>query len=410
MGTWMIRAAAMVLLVWNAQAAAEIEGLWRAALQSPGGEIPFGLEIARKADSEALEGWIRNGEERRRIGEVSLSDGVLELNLVPYDSRIRARLSEDGKQLSGEWRRYRGPQRETRMIFSATLGESRRFPDVKPAAEEIHEITGRWAVTFSSSDDVAVGLFDRLNGDRVQGTFLTTLGDYRFLAGAYDGENLSLSCFDGAHAFLFKARYMDSGRMEGDFWSRDSWHETWTAQRDESVELPNGFGLTTQVEGMNVNDLSFPDLDGNMRSLGEGLFAGRARLIVIFGTWCPNCYDATTYLAELYRRYTTRGLAVQGLAFEFGNTQERNARVVREYVDHKNIPYPVLLAGPSDKDEASKAFPVLDKVRAYPTFLFLDGEGSIQAIYTGFSGPATGTAHEKLRDAFETRIEELLER
>jgi hypothetical protein len=32
----------------------------------------------------------------------------------------------------------------------------------------------------------------------------------------------------------------------------------------------------------------------------------------------------------------------------------------------------------------------------------------VAAIYTGFSGPATGAEHQRLRDAFEARIERLL--
>ena len=54
-------------------------------------------------------------------------------------------------------------------------------------------------------------------------------------------------------------------------------------------------------------------------------------------------------------------------------------------------------------------FPLIDRIRAYPTTLFLDAGGRVRAVYTGFSGPATGEAHRRLRQAFEARIELLLE-
>ncbi len=52
---------------------------------------------------------------------------------------------------------------------------------------------------------------------------------------------------------------------------------------------------------------------------------------------------------------------------------------------------------------------MLDKVRSYPTFIFLDSQDTVKAIYTGFSGPATGDAYQKLRSQFEQIIESCLD-
>ena len=130
--------------------------------------------------------------------------------------------------------------------------------------------------------------------------------------------------------------------------------------------------------------------------------------MVLFGTWCPNCNDLTDYLVELHGKYGDLGLGILGLAFEVSEELARNTRIVREYAEHHGAEFPMLLAGGLDKEEASKRFPLVDKVRAYPTTLFVDREGAVQAVYTGFSGPATGSAHVRLRDAFEARIEALL--
>jgi thiol-disulfide isomerase/thioredoxin len=378
-------------------------GQWRAWLDSPGGQIPFGLELESYED--LWKAWIVNATERIELLNVSCSEGVLTIQLDPYDSKIVARVGADGKELTGEWTRYRGPGKETRMVFGATAGASPRFEGV--AAHDGAAINGRWAVQFSSDESASVGLFHANKGGAA-GTFLTTLGDYRFLSGGFDGKRMRLSCFDGAHAFLFDAKLQEDGTLSGDFWSRDSWHETWTAKRDESATLPDPFGLT-EWKGRGVFEkLAFPDLDGKSRSMTDPEFLGKARLVVLFGSWCPNCHDESDYLVELDQRFRSRGLEIQGLAFEFGDTLERNTKIVREYAGHHHIKYPLLIAGPSDKAEASKAFPAIDRVRAYPTTLFIDGKGEVRAIYTGFSGPATGPANTRLRERFEGLIEELL--
>jgi hypothetical protein len=83
---------------------------------------------------------------------------------------------------------------------------------------------------------------------------------------------------------------------------------------------------------------------------------------------------------------------------------------VERYREHHRVNFPILIAGTSDKAAASKAFPALDRVRAYPTTLFLNARGNVVSVYTGFSGPATGRDNERLREHFENTIEELLGR
>ena len=379
-------------------------GPWRGVLTCPGGEIPFGLELS--TGSGGLRAVLVNGPERKTLDRVVIDGDRFVIHCDPYDSRLEG--SFDGKRVTmrGEWIRYRTASTETRLPFKATKGEQDRFPpgDALPSAADF---TGRWKVDFSSSDKPAVATFDG-EGSELVGTFLTTLGDYRWLAGDARGNRMRLSVFDGAHAFLFTATLGPEGTLEGDFWSRDTWHETWTAHRDEAAGLPDAFALTHWTGTVPLGRLVFPDLEGKRRSLASPEFSGKARLIVLFGSWCPNCYDQSKYLVELQRRYGPAGLSVQGVAFEFGDDLERQTEVLRRYRDHHGIEYPILVAGTSDKARASEAFPVIDKVRAYPTTIFLDRTGRARAVYTGFSGPATGAEHDRLRDRFETLIEELL--
>jgi thiol-disulfide isomerase/thioredoxin len=162
------------------------------------------------------------------------------------------------------------------------------------------------------------------------------------------------------------------------------------------------------MDGWSLGDVLFPDLDGAPRSLADPEFAGRARIVQVFGSWCPNCNDEGRYLAGLLERYGDRGLSVLGLAFELTGDFDRDAKQVRRYLARNGVDYPVLIAGTANKRGATRAFPALDFVRSYPTTIFLRQDGSVRAVHSGFSGPATGAEHLHLRAEFEGLIEELL--
>ena len=74
-------------------------------------------------------------------------------------------------------------------------------------------MTGIWETIFSKDSEedryIAKGIFKQ-EGSKVTGTFRTTTGDYRYLEGVMDGNQMQLSTFDGAHAFLFTATVSDS--------------------------------------------------------------------------------------------------------------------------------------------------------------------------------------------------------
>lgn len=379
-----------------------IEGTWRAWLDSPGGELPFGLEI--EAKGQELRAFLLNGSERIDIPVTSFDAGQLQLEMPHYDSRIEAQLN--GDMLTGTWRKRRKIDDWTEMSFNAQRGKLPRFHEVDamPSAE----IDGRWKVYFESSEEPAVGIFKTNSEHQLEGTFLTSTGDYRFLAGDFVGGELRLSCFDGAHAFLFNARLNDNGTLSGGFWSRDTWYETWTAHPDDQAALPDAFEQTSWDHEVALADVIFPDLDGEPRSLSDPQFAGKARIIQVFGSWCPNCNDEGRYLSELVETYGERGLSILGLAFELTGDHERDAGQVRRYLKRNDVNYPVLIAGTADKTGATRAFPALDFVRSYPTTIFLRQDGSVRALHSGFTGPATGDAYLQLREEFETLIEELL--
>ncbi len=378
-------------------------GPWRAWLDSPGGELPFGFELTSTDGEWAAR--IVNGPERLEIDDVRIDGDELTLRIAHYDATVEVTLASSTR-MDGRWWKTNKLGAISELPFHAVHGGTHRFTPLD-VADDGGSIAGRWAVRFAGEEDPALAEFEQ-TGREVTGTFLTTTGDYRYLAGSFEGDRLRLSVFDGAHAFLFDARLAEDGTLSGDFWSRESWHDTWTAVRDDTAVLDAATDQVAWVGGIPLDEVVYPDLDGTPRSLNDAAFAGKARILEVFGTWCPNCYDATEYLVDLHERYGRRGLSIVGLAFEMTGDFERDAEQVRIYREHHSIRYPILLAGTSDKAEASRAFPLLERVKSYPTTIFMDADGNVHTVYSGFSGPATGEAYARLQTLFESTIEELL--
>jgi thiol-disulfide isomerase/thioredoxin len=394
-------------------AAPDWEGRWRAVLQSPGGELPFELRIRREAEGD-LGAVAVTGGEILPFSSVEINGREIGLAFDWYDSSIQAELDPSGDSMAGQWRK-RSAEGHSELAFVAERGMQRRFR--KPSelglptgsAQALPSVSGIWDVVFEddSSTESARGEF-RQDGVEVMGTFLTPTGDYRYLEGTYEQGLLRLSTFDGAHAFLFQAEALADGTLRGDFWSRDSYHATWTASRGAG-KVPDAWSLVGLQNAKGEFNFRFPDLDGRVVSLDDPLFAEKVVLVNIFGSWCPNCNDEAPLLASWARRYRDRGLEVIGLGYELTGDHDRDRRQLRRFRERHGIDYPLLLAGTSDKTEAAATLPDLTSVVAYPTTVFLDRSGKVRSIHSGFSGPGTGAHHEALVAEMESLIEELLD-
>jgi thiol-disulfide isomerase/thioredoxin len=390
---------------------AAIEGTWRAVLSSPGGELPFALRITRRGD--VLKGIVVNGAEQAPASAVSVAGSSVTIRFDWYDSAISASVSDDGNAMTGAWTKT-GSTGPSRMLFHATRGQQPRFRSAAVASgSSINDVTGIWKAEFVDSQGAspARGEFHQDPGtNRVAGTFLTPTGDDRYLEGSFENGVLRLSTFDGAHAFLFHARASIDGRLSGDYWSRDSYHATWTATRtdDAGATLPDGWkdvGLTN-TDGR--FQFRFPDLAGNPVSLSDDRFRGKVVLVNIFGSWCPNCNDEAPFLAAMDRKDRHQGLEIVGLAYELTGKAPRDREMVRRFAARHGIDYTLLLAGVSDKAKASATLPDITRVLAFPTSIFIGRDGRVRKIYSGFAGPGTGQHYDQLRTEIETLIGALL--
>ncbi len=387
----------------------DLTGTWRAVLASPGGELPFRLEIER--DGESYRAAAVNGEERAPFSHVSVDGRQVELGFSWYDAEIRAELSADGAVMRGRWRKTAAGGKDSALDFSATRGMAVRFlPPPATASAPFDDVSDAWSVEFTDEDgtEPARGEFVQ-TGTQVEGTFLTPTGDYRYLEGSYANGRLRLSTFDGAHAFLFTASARPDGSLHGDFWSRDTYHATWRAVRAGSGDaLPDAWSQVELTTTDQTISFAFEDLDGEVVTLADERFAGKPVIVNLFGSWCPNCNDEAPLLARWYREHRERGLEMVGLAFEYTGDAGRDREMVRRFRDRHGIDYPLLIAGTSDKADAAVAIGFLDRVLAYPTTIFLDRDHQVVKIHSGFAGPGTGEHYTALVAEFEVEIERLL--
>jgi thiol-disulfide isomerase/thioredoxin len=379
-------------------------GSYRAVLTLPAGELPFGLELAQ--EGTATVGYLVNGKERVRLTEVTVAGTHLEMRMPGYENRLTA--DAKGDQLLGEVVLSKARGKQQHIVLHAQRGQDYRF-FAQPASGAA-DVSGRWAVTFTDDEgkpEAAVGEFTQ-SSDVVSGTFLAETGDHRFLAGQVKGNTLYLSTFDGAHAFLYRAQLTPDGTLAGDYWVGTAYHERWTGKRDANAALPDAYALTAMRAGAKHFDFAFPDLAGHTVTSKDPAFQGKVMIVALAGSWCPNCHDEAAFLEPLYREYRGKGVEIVSLMFEHFGDFPRAAEAARRFRRHYGIEYTTLIAGISDKDEAAKKLPMLDRVYAFPTTIFLDRQGNVRKIHTGFSGPATGDHYTQFADEVSATLDRLL--
>lgn len=405
-GCWVI--ACLLLFCGESGKKINLQGKWRVAIQSPGGELPFFIEVSEK--EEGLTASVRNGEELLPFTSVDLKGSKVRFTFDHYDSYLEGNIDPTGHRIEGEWsRRSMGGER-TRMAFYATLEQAPRFlPHSSSQITDIlKDISGEWIVAFGDDPDTpAAGIFKQ-DGSIVTGTFLTTVGDYRYLAGSYENGRLRLSVFDGAHAFLFDAMMDEGGELSGDFWSRDTYHTTWHGKRG-SVEMPDPFQLTQLTNDEGHFRFRFPNLEGKLISDEDPQFIEKPLIVVVFGSWCPNCNDEIPYLQKLYDQYHSQGLEIVGLANEFTGDFDQDRDIVRLFAQKYRVEFPLLIVGVADKKKTAETLSDLNHVLSYPTTIFLDRHHRVQKIHTGFTGPGTGAHYDRLQESFVQIIESMLE-
>ncbi len=214
-------------------------GIWRGEiLRADGHPIVFIFQTREVSGRIIIH--VINGTERLLVDNVRQQGDSLFIDMPFFDSHFSLRIVNE-KTLTGDWVKISG-SKQTRVPFRAIFNQASRFPDSRAA---VFNVSGRWSAHFRGELDSteAVGEFRQL-GNQVSGTFLTITGDYRFLEGVVDGDTLRLSTFDGGHAYSFVSKILDTGRMQGFYYSGATAVENWVAEKNAGASLPDEFSVT----------------------------------------------------------------------------------------------------------------------------------------------------------------------
>lgn len=367
--------------------------IYRGTIEAQDNEvIPFLFKVTSPTTLE-----IYNAEEVIFVDEIRYENDSVYIQIPVFQIALVAKINERN-ELNGY---YIKTGSSSGVPFFASE-ESFRFPR---GSEAQVNVSGKWEVVFSPDREdggsIAMGLFEQ-TGNKVTGTFRTTTGDYRYLEGVMHGYQMKLSTFDGAHAFLFTAT-ITGDQMSGTFYSRNTYKVGFTAKRNKIFELPDANKLTHLKKGYEQLEFSFPDVNGKPLSLEDEYFKNKVVVVQVMGTWCPNCLDEARFLSEYYMANKDKPLAFVALSFETAKTSEKAWSAINRFVDNVGLEYPVLLAnyGSAKKAYVLEKLPALEQFISYPTAIFIDKQGKVRKIHTGFNGPATGEKYIEFQQEFD---------
>lgn len=368
-------------------------------------ELPFLFEVKYENEKPFIE--IINGEEHIRLDDIrvgrnkSTAEDTVHIDFPVFDSHIHAVLKEG--ILQGEFTVR--SKTNYHVPFAARFGKNKRF-DLIESTPTIN-LSGNWQCMFdldTESPYPAVGEFKQ-DGNTLTGTFRTETGDYRYLDGLVSGNKFYLSCFDGAHLFLFTGK-VEKDSLIASFKSGKSKPSPFGCFRDEKASIKEA--TTLNKESGKPVAFTFLNQNGEIKSLKD--YTKDIKIVQIMGTWCPNCWDETKFISNYVKAHPDKSIDVIPLSCERYRDTVKALGSIKNYKYNMKLPYDLLLASLStSKVETSKQLPFIDTILAYPTMIVLNKSNQIEFIHTGFDGPATSKHQEFVKD-FDSRINAIIKK
>jgi hypothetical protein len=211
-------------------------GIYRAVIEAPEGEIPFGLELGAPASSGRAVPtlFLLEGDQRIAFESVARVEKAVEARLPGGKATLN--FTARGATLSGYVRLANGNGSTDELAFTAEAGPAWRF--FRESATDNADVAGRWSASISGKGGNASWVIVLTQThDQVAGTFYGPGGVEESVTGQVQGDDLRLSRFDGHIARLFTATVNDDGDLEGDTWSNITGSAHWMATRNPDAEI-----------------------------------------------------------------------------------------------------------------------------------------------------------------------------
>ena len=375
-------------------------GIWKGSIVYSNADVPFAFEVEYPNDSANPVFTFINGNDRSSLEAEIINDSLM-IPMFAFDITLKIAMGEE--QMNGTLYKHYSNRS---YPFVAEYGKP-RFKII----EETNplQVGDRWAMTVNSGNRgeyPAVGLFEQ-KGNRVTGTMLTEVSDYRFFAGKVENNELIMSVFDGVHAFLLKGTYDKlKGQWSGELILDDGYSRPWIGIPDEDAELRDPFEVI-DLKGQNIK----PDM-GKLAALSDQSisskeYEGKVLIVQLMGTWCSNSQDQTRYLTKWISEHPNSDVEILAVNYEANYSVGYGLDRINTYKQRLNIPYKMILGGPLSKTKAAEPFSFMDQILAFPTLVFIDKEGYARYVHSYFTGPATGNYYLDFDRRFNTIVDEL---
>lgn len=379
------------------------DGKWRGEFEAGSNRIPFVFLVANSATDSATV-TLANGDERVPLRGITYRGDSVFIPIQAYDAELRGIVK--GKTFDGRFVKH-FIDNDPGVKFAAVKTDAPRFE--KAGLPTSISPDGEWDVNFiAPNGDIEknVGTFQSRQ-QIVTGSFLTDTGDLRFLEGARTNNGFELSAFAGLSPYLVRITFEGNDKFTGEFvTTRGVTRLSGIRNAKAALQDPYSF---TKVKGEEQKlNFTLPDVNGNQVSVTDAAYKGKVVIVSILGSWCPNCLDEMKFLVPWYNENKDRGVEIIGLAFERKSDPEYAKRTLSSLEARYNVPYKILFAGKVGEETTSKVLPQLTKIVSYPTTIFLDKQGNVRKIHTGFNGPATGKFYEEFKEDFNATVNELL--
>ncbi|NWF83214.1 MAG: TlpA family protein disulfide reductase [Bryobacteraceae bacterium] len=380
----------------------DLTGIWEAELTVEDRLVPFRMQFERQDGN--LRVAVLDGEQRLWSSSAKFEAGRLAVRWDFYDANLEAEFAAG--RLRGVYRRQ-GRGGKIERGFTAQPWRSHAA-----TGEAAPNIAGAWRIEVESQSRSRVmkGLF-RQSGNEVSGTVQRIDGDFGTLEGRWSGNLLRLSHFDLIRATLIEIRMIAPGKLEGVLDGRQKFtaiplSEAQAAGLQAPPDPSRYTGVKNPAEAFRF---AFKDLDGKTVSLEDPRFRGKAVIVSLTGTWCPNCHDEAPFLKTLHQRWGAKGLEIVSVFFEYTGEPERDHEQIRIFMRRHGIDWTVLYAGIIEDGAVERAFPQLSGFGAFPTTIFLARDHRVASVHAGFAGPANREEHEALKKELEDLTLRLVE-
>jgi len=396
---WRIAAAILSLSLAHGAPAlaappATVDGTWDATVRVKDTDIPFKLQLSGAPDH--VKATFFDGERPVNASTGgSLKGDQLHVAFASYASALDARLA-DG-------------------VLRGTIGglpfEGHRHHSPATSAAKAPSIDGVWEIPVDTpKGEKAWRLIVRQRPAGVYATILRIDGDTGTISGGYADGAFHLSRFAGERPTSLVISPQGDGSL-GLVLTDFSGRRELKALRPDAARTAGLAGPTDPTRHTAVRDtkerfrFSGVDLTGRTVTNSDPRFKGKVVLVNIMGSWCPNCHDEAPFLAALDAKYRARGLEIVGLDFENAD-QLKSLDRLKAFIARYQLRYNILVGG--ERSEVNDRLPQAVNLNAWPTTFFLDRQGRVHSVHTGFPSRGSGAYEVEARSQITREVEALL--